>query len=173
MPIEFNRVNVPGHERRLINFLCDHEWPFHSRTRLTAVDVMQLDFASSDVTSFCIVDQHQLCGLIRLFDLDDIGQGAPLFDLRIAESHRGQGYGKHATRWLTNYLFGNYPELHRIEANTRADNEAMQHVLVHSGYMREGTLRQSWAVDDGSWRDTMVFGILRTDWTVSGAPDVQ
>ena len=63
------------------------------------------------------------------------------------------------------HLFTDYPELHRIEANTRHDNAAMQRVLSDAGFTHEGRLRHTWPSDQGEWFDTMVYGILRTDWT--------
>jgi RimJ/RimL family protein N-acetyltransferase len=130
-----------------------------------------MDFASSDVISFWIIDHRQTIGLIRLLDLGDVVDGSPLFDLRIASEHRGRGYGKRAARWIVDLLFTYYPELHRVEANTRADNAAMQTVLSAVGFTQEGRLRDAWRGADGQWFDTMIYGILRSDWdsaTASG-----
>lgn len=120
------------------------------------------DFSSSDVETYWITDDETV-GLVRLFDLDDIGVGAPQFDLRIASQHRGRGYGTLATKWLVAHLFENFPELHRIEANTRHDNTAMHRTLISAGFTHEGRLRSSWWSEDGAWFDTSVYGILRTD----------
>lgn len=162
---EFERVRLPGDRQRLVEFLCVDEWPFHGRRHLTADDVEAIDFSSPDVASFWITDHGHIVGLIRLLDLGDIGDGAPLFDVRIAVEHRGRGFGKRATHWLVEYLFTNYPELHRIEASTRADNIAMQRVLSDAGFSHEGTLRQAWSSDTGRWYDALIYGILRTDLT--------
>jgi Acetyltransferases, including N-acetylases of ribosomal proteins len=121
------------------------------------------DYSSSDVESYWIVDDGVTVGLLRLFDLDDIGLGAPQFDLRIASAQRGRGYGSRATTWLVERLFDSYPELHRIEANTRHDNTAMQRALIAAGFKQEGRLRSSWWSEHDTWFDTLVYGILRTD----------
>ena len=68
-----------------------------------------MDFSSPDACSFWIVDSGQTAGLVRLLDLGDIGEGAPLFDLRIATRHRGRGLGRRATRWIADHLFTSYP----------------------------------------------------------------
>ena len=122
-----------------------------------------MEFATADVASFWISDQGETVGLLRVMDLGDIGEGAPLFDLRIAGRHRGRGLGTRATKWTVDHLFSTYPELHRIEANTRHDNDAMQRVLANSGFALEGRLRNAWR-GDGQWFDTMIFGMLRADW---------
>jgi hypothetical protein len=62
-----------------------------------------------------------------------------------------------------------YPALHRIEANTRHDNAAMQRVLSGAGFTREGRLRETWPSDEGQWFDTVIYGILRTDRTSLGS----
>ena len=118
-----------------------------------------------DVASFWLIEDGYTVGLIRLLDLGDIGEGAPLFDVRIARRHRGRGLGRKATDWLVDHLFSTYPILHRIEANTRADNLAMQRVLTEAGFTHEGTLRQAWRRTDGLWSDAMIYGILRSERT--------
>lgn len=165
MPAEFEPVQMPSDQQRLIGFLCEDEWPFHGRRRLAPDDVIAMDVSSGNVASFWIVDGRERIGLVQLLDLTDIGDGAPLLDLRIASRHRGQGFGTGATLWAVQYLFDEYPELHRIEANTRDDNMAMQRVLSSAGFVHEGTLRQAWRSDQGRWFDTEVYGMLRVDRT--------
>lgn len=169
MPVEFQRVEIPRDYDELVEFLCRDEWPFHGRRLLSPDDIVAMDFSSSDVASFWIVAHPQRVGLVRLLDLADIGDGAPLFDLRIASRHRGCGFGLRATRWIVDHLFTSYPELHRIEANTRHDNAAMQRVLSDAGFTHEGRLRAAWRSDEGQWFDTMIYGMLRTDWTPTDA----
>jgi len=153
---------MPGDRGRLVGFLTNDEWPFHGRRQISPESVDAIDFSSADAESYWIVDDGTV-GLLRVFDLSDVGLGAPQFDLRIASSQRGRGYGSSATAWMVGHLFESYPELHRIEANTRHDNVAMQRALTASGFEPEGRLRSSWWSEDGTWFDTTVYGILRTD----------
>jgi ribosomal-protein-alanine N-acetyltransferase len=171
--VRTERVEVPRDHDDLITFLCDDIWPFHGRHRVTPDDVLAMEFASPDVASFWIVDDRAKVGLIRLLDLGDIGDGAPRFDLRIATPHRGRGIGTRATRWIVDHLFGVHSELHRIEADTRDDNRAMQHVLSASGFSLEGRLRSSWHGPDGQRHDTFVYGILRTEWSRVADPTIE
>lgn len=122
-----------------------------------------MDFASADTASFWIVDEQITVGLIRVLDLGDIGTGAPLLDFRIATPHRARGIGTQAARWIVHHLFDTYPELHRVEANTRHDNAAMQRVLSKARFTHEGRLREGWSSTDGQRYDTMVYGLLRSD----------
>lgn len=171
MTVEYVPLELPRDDTALVEFLSGKEWPFHRRDRLTADDVLAIDFASDDVASFWICERGQTIGLVRVFDLGDIGDGASLFDLRIAAPHRGRGVGTQAVRWLTTHLFTRYPELHRVEANTRHDNVAMQRALVRAGCQLEGRLREAWASNTGERFDAMLYGILRLDWHAAAEQD--
>ena len=166
-------MEIPRDREQLVEFLCNDEWPFHEHYHLTPDDVLAMDFSSADVATFWVVETGEKVGLIRLLDLGDIGRGAPLFDLRVLSRRRGRGFGTLATRWIVDHLFTSHPELHRIEANTREDNTAMQRVLTGAGFTNEGRLRRAWRSEEGRWFDTMVYGMLRTDWTSSDNGDAQ
>jgi RimJ/RimL family protein N-acetyltransferase len=135
---------------------------------LSPVDASAIGLVTADVDSYWMIEAGQPVGLVRLLDIGDVVNGSPLFDLRIAESWRGRGLGTQAVTWLTAHLFERFAPLHRIEATTRADNVAMQKVLDHCGYRAEGQLREAWRNDDGSRSNTMIYGILRPDWSRHG-----
>lgn len=59
----------------------------------------------------------------RIVHLQEVGDETPLFNLRLRSRHRGLGIGTAAVTWLTEALFGEYDDLHRIEATTRHDWE--------------------------------------------------
>lgn len=160
----FTPVVPPRDEDKLVELLCGDEWPFHGKRRLTPADVATMELTSDDVASFWVLDDLAApIGLIRLLDLDDVDDGAPQFDLRIASGHRGRGVGGACTAWIVGHLFQTYPALHRIEANTRGDNTAMRRALSKAGFTHEGTLRESWPGEGRQRFDTAVYGILRTD----------
>lgn len=163
MSLSIARVVLPDDFERLVDFLCANRWPFHRITQPQTADVAQMEFANSEVTSYWAGSDGRDVGLIRLLDLDDLVEGSPLFDVRIAEADRGRGVGAECVQWLTKFLFTTYPGLHRVEANTRADNVAMQSTLRRSGYQLEGRLRESWRSEDGRRYDTLVYGLLRTE----------
>jgi RimJ/RimL family protein N-acetyltransferase len=105
-----------------------------------------------------------------VLDLDDLDVGSPLFDLRIAEGHRGSGVGRVAVTWSTNHLFSTYLELNRIEATTRDDNAAMQRVFERCRYRLEGRMLEAWKNADDTRSDTLIFAILGREW--HGAPQL-
>ena len=79
--------------------------------------------------------------------------------LLVQRGARGQGIGRRAVEWLTEYLFETWPILDRIEATTRQDNLAMRKALIRNHYAKEGHYRKAW---DG--HDTIQYAILREDW---------
>lgn len=163
MPV-FVPVALPDDRSALVAFLCTEAWPFHATEHLAPDDIDDMDVVDDATESHWVIVDDERVGLVRLFDLDDIDDGgAPLLDIRIAGTRRGQGLGTEAVRWSTDHLFSSFPDLHRIEATTRDDNVAMQRVLERCGYTLEGRLREAWPSTDGRRHDTLLYGVLRTD----------
>jgi len=77
--------------------------------------------------------------------------------------HRGKGVGTEAQRQLVEYLFGT-TTANRIQAGTEIDNVAEQRALERVGFRREGVQR-GMHFRSGSWRDSVMYGLLRTDWS--------
>ena len=158
----------------LAGLLSGDEWPFHGTSRPsreTAEGWLAAGrFTGSGVRSFWIRAADEAVGVVTLRDL---GDPTPVFDLRLRSAHRGRGYGTAAVCWLTRYLFTEFPEIRRIEAHTRRDNLAMQHVLERCGYVREAHHRQAWPSSDGSVHDSFGYAILRQDWLSGGSTPVE
>jgi RimJ/RimL family protein N-acetyltransferase len=172
MKMNFEPVSLPADQDRLVTFLTSEEWPFHVNNRLSQDKVLGMigegKFNGSNHESFWHLDESKKeIGFIRLFDLEDVDDGYPLFDLRIRAECRGRGLGKSAVQWLTTYLFEKHPQLERIVGTTRADNSAMRKTFRSSGYVKEGHYRRDWSSSNGARFDTVKYGILREDW-ISG-----
>jgi RimJ/RimL family protein N-acetyltransferase len=56
--------------------------------------------------------------------------------------------------------------LHRLQAETLADNDAMIQTAGRAGFTREGTLRRS-AWVDADFADEVILGLLATEWESS------
>lgn len=85
----------------------------------------------------------------------------------LAPEHRGRGVGTAAQRALAEYLFDT-TVVHRLCANTEANNIAEQRSLEKCGFQREGVLRQA-GFRTGRWRDVVVYALLRGE--VDGQSD--
>ncbi|UBU15828.1 GNAT family N-acetyltransferase [Nonomuraea gerenzanensis] len=163
MHIEFSRFS-PDQTEALVDFLTGEEWPFHAGVQeASAIRKRAADGLYDDAESrtFWLLADGERAGLVRLQDLED---GTPMFDLRIRQAWRGRGLGSAAVKWLTTYLFTEFPEIRRIEGNTRHDNLAMRAVFRNCGYVKESHYREAWPAPDGTVHDSTGYAILRRDW---------
>lgn len=168
MELKFNKVNLPPESQILIDWLSSSPWPFHGNPNLSPEKVQSMIsdgvFDGENHQTFWVLFGESRVGCIRLFDLEDIGDGAPLFDIRLKPESRGHGIGVKAVQWLVQYMFEQWPALHRIEGTTRQDNIGMRKVFEKCHFAKEGHLRNSWKTQDGDFRDAILYGILREDW---------
>ncbi len=74
----------------------------------------------------------------------------------------GRGYATDAMRVRTRFAFETL-NLHRVESEAYAENEASQRALERAGYMREGVCRKR-AWNEGRWHDTIAYAILDEDY---------
>lgn len=169
MQISFTEFK-PEDKDKLVRFLTSERWEFHSTPQILAEKIDEQikkgHYSSSDIKTFWICADGSKIGIIRLFDLgDELGSTeTPLFDVRITNQMRGKGIGKQAVKWITEYVFTNYPSKNRFEANTRADNITMRRVLEHCGFVKEAHYRRAWPDENGNHYDCAGYRILRSDW---------
>lgn len=160
----FEPLDWPGDAEAAVEFLTSSDWPFHGQPHLSHDEAAEIPLAGDDVVSFWAEVDGERIGLIRVFDLDDITDGSPLLDVRIAASHRGRGLGTAALAWVTDHLFTTHQALHRIEATTRHDNVPMQRAFARCGFRLEGQMIEAWTNADGSRADTWTYALLRREW---------
>jgi RimJ/RimL family protein N-acetyltransferase len=166
---------VPAEADLLAEFLTAEDWPYHAGGAPSAAQLREQAAAGrydDDRTrTFWIVTSPGTgtgstgtgteAGLIRLLDL---GDDTPLFDLRIRAAYRGAGLGTRALRWLTGYVFTEFPGIRRIEGTTRQDNHAMRRTFRTCGYVKEAHYRQAWPGPGGTIYDAVGYAIVRSDW---------
>lgn len=153
----------------IISFLASNTYPFHVRRTVSETDARTRveggAYWSDEQLGHWVEVDGERVGIAVLEDLEDIEDGgAPLFDLRLADQHRGRGLGVPVLRAFTDHVFGQYPTLRRIEGQTRGDNIAMRKVFVRSGWVKEAHYREAWPVDGGEPKASIAYGILRRDW---------
>jgi ribosomal-protein-alanine N-acetyltransferase len=77
----------------------------------------------------------------------------------------GKGYMAETLTALIRCAFDDW-ELHRIEADTDPRNHRSLSVLERMGFRREGYLRERFHVG-GEIQDSVVLGLLRSDWAAN------
>ncbi len=80
----------------------------------------------------------------------------------LGREHWGRRYASEALGVLLDHAFGALG-LHRIEADVDPRNTPSLRTLERLGFLREGYLRQRWAVG-GERQDSVLLGLLASDW---------
>lgn len=94
--------------------------------------------------------------------------GTAEVELMLAPEHRRNGYGVAALDALVDLAFGELP-MHRLVAETHAENAAALAVLGRSGFVREGTSRSA-CLHRGRRLDIAVCSLLRAEWEALDRP---
>lgn len=119
--------------------------------------------ATTDRWDLAIVERTtgRWVGELAILDWDADNRSCG-FRIALAPDHRDKGYGSEATRLVVDRVFTELPA-HRIQLEVYAFNPRAQHVYERVGFVPEGLLRESlcW---DGRYHDTVVMGMLRSDW---------
>lgn len=100
--------------------------------------------------------------------LHRIDWSVPAFEIGywVRSSLEGQGYISEAVAGITNFAFGVIGG-ERVEIRCDTRNIRSANVAKRAGYTLEATFRHdSWA-NDGTLRDTYVFGMIRQEWEES------
>lgn len=74
-----------------------------------------------------------------------------------------KGYGTEAVQMLAGYTFGEL-ELNRLGLNCDATNRRAMRCYEKVGFRHEGVMRENRHVD-GQFRDSLVMGLLKREWS--------
>lgn len=105
-----------------------------------------------------------LAGEALLWSIDLHNRAAHI-GIALLPAFRHRGLGTDVVRVLCRYGFA-IRGLHRLQAETLADNDAMIQAASRAGFTREGTLRRS-AWVNGEFADEVILGLLATEWEAS------
>lgn len=78
------------------------------------------------------------------------------------EQYRGKGYGSDAMRILLRFIFDEM-NMNRVKLFVFSFNQRAIKSYLKCGFKQEGTQRQE-MFRDGQYHDTIVMGILRSEW---------
>lgn len=109
-------------------------------------------------------DGQDLIGFARLA-MDPHQQRAATMGFALRSDAWGVGYGRETVALLLDLAFIDL-ELHRVWAARSLLNVASEKTLLAVGMTEEGRIRGHVHVR-GAWRDSIVYGILREEWSHS------
>lgn len=120
----------------------------------TAVERTQYQLA------ICLPDSRLIgtCGV----RLEDVTHQQASFGCAIGRPYWGHGYATEAAQELFDFGFSQLP-VHRIYAETNAENHRARALAAHLGMRLEGILQHNKYFRD-RWWDTAVYAILRGEW---------
>lgn len=115
---------------------------------------------------FAIVhlETGQVCGSTSLYQFNPRHKR-----LELGRTWLGTAFWRTAANTETKYLLLRYAfeglGYHRVEIKTNTQNFRSQKAIERLGAVREGVLRSYSVYDDGSVRDTIMYSIVRSEWT--------
>ncbi|KAM7462815.1 hypothetical protein LguiA_030936 [Lonicera macranthoides] len=80
----------------------------------------------------------------------------------VASDYWGKGIATKAVKMVVNEIFGEFPNLERIEGTVDVENGASKKVLEKCGFKMEGILRK-YLIHKGKTIDMFMFSLLNTD----------
>ena len=154
-------------QEQLIHFMTTNTWPYEGHSHLgreiLEKAIEEGGYESDEVKTFWVENEHdEKVGIVKIYDLQE---EIPLFDLRIANQFRGNGYGPMALRLVEEYVFELSERKIRLEGHTRQDNLAMRKTFERAGFVKEAHLRNAWfSPKENTYYDAVTYGITREDF---------
>ncbi len=152
---------------QLIHFMTTNTWPFDTEDdfgrTLIEKTIEEGGYVSDDVKTFWVLNEKkERVGIVKIYDLRD---DVPLFDLRIADRYRGNGYGSRTLKKVAHYVFSLKDEKIRLAGHTRQDHVAMRKTFERAGFVKEGQLRSAWfAPKENRYYDAVTYAMTREDF---------
>ncbi len=166
------RAPVPGDVAQLFEVFADPEvmryWstvPMRSASEAEAMVALsheQFVAGTGMRWAVCRRDDARVMGTLSIFHFDAQNDRAEI-GYALGRAFWGAGYMHEALTALAAFAFGPM-DLRRLEADTDPRNAASIRALERLGFAREGLLRERWVVA-GVVSDSLLFGLLRGDWT--------
>lgn len=119
--------------------------------------------AAGAAVLFAACRSGEVVGTTAYLRLDPIEGVLELGGTYIAPSARGTGYNGRMKRLLIDHAFA--CGFRRIEFRVDARNLRSQAAVAKLGAVREGLLREDRVTWTGHLRSTVIYGLLRQDWT--------
>jgi len=115
-----------------------------------------------DVTALVVELDGEVVGLIQYHEETDPDYRHAGVDMFLAESARGQGYGREALLLVAGHLFEQRGH-HRLTIDPAADNEPAIRCYAAAGFRTVGVMRRYERGRDGSFHDGLLMELVRPD----------
>lgn len=124
-------------------------------------DFFHEEISDDNSTQLLICRNNEPLGLLSLYAWQG-DPGVKKIGIWIHPEEHGNGYGTEATELLLDHVFSG-PDIHKVMARFKEDNQKSQGLWEKLGFTHEGTLREN-SYRDGERLDVEIYGILREEW---------
>lgn len=111
----------------------------------------------------CLQDSGRVVGSTRFCHIDDENQRVEIGYTWLAKSVQRSFVNAACKQLLLTYAFEDRGAI-AVEFRTHWHNRASRRAIERLGAKQDGVLRQHRRHPDGSYRDTVVFSILQSEW---------
>jgi aminoglycoside 6'-N-acetyltransferase len=122
-------------------------------------DLRRQAAGESEETSFAIIVDGTVAGLIQYAEENDPMYRHAGIDLFLSEELQGRGLGTDAVRTLARHLVQDRGH-HRLTIDPAADNHAAIRAYEKVGFKPVGVMRQYERSPSGEWRDGLLMDLL-------------
>lgn len=141
---------IPKHNKDTVKSMIGHfERDFNKRSRI----------------KWGIFASHEPDRLLGIIEAMEFNQKVNMVTIGyyLAESNWGKGIATEAVGILIKFLFLDV-KVNRIQAEVMPPNEISKKVLLHNGFLKEGTLRQATLWSGKGIVDLEIYSILQEDY---------
>jgi RimJ/RimL family protein N-acetyltransferase len=115
----------------------------------------------------CLRENDEAIGMFGVEGIDWINRTGETGSFLFSAAHRGQGYGPEAKHLLLEYCFEQL-HLEMLSSFVWEPNKRSAAAVLRQGYQPAGRVK-SRMMQDGEFRDTLVFDISRDEWLAARA----
>jgi RimJ/RimL family protein N-acetyltransferase len=115
-----------------------------------------------DITQ-AFVFQDKILGTSSYYNISDVNHSVEIGYTWIAAPFRGTNLNPIVKLAMIQAAFEDFGAV-RVQFVTSHKNFRSQKAMENIGLVREGTLRQDRLIHDGTWRDTVYFSVIKSEW---------
>ncbi|MFN9804484.1 MAG: GNAT family N-acetyltransferase [Bacteroidota bacterium] len=102
-------------------------------------------------------------GTTRFYDIDLLNAGCLLGYTWIGKEFQGTGLNRQC-KWLLFQFAFDQCQFHRVALRSDVNNLRSIRAMEAIGCVSEGILREHIVLQDGSWRTSRLFSVLKSEW---------
>jgi N-acetyltransferase len=164
----FSDEHIPGLKAIALDRRIWEQFPFHIHDEQEFEEYIQVKkdrIANGLQIGFVVKDNSsgQLCGSTNFLNMDLVNRSLEIGTTWLSPSVWGTGINTEAKLLLLTACFEQL-DIARVEIRTREPNIRSQKAIEKIGFIREGVLRHHRINPDGTFRNSILYSIIKPDW---------